>query len=144
MLWKAAVDGVVGLMFFPLELIRQIKKKIDRNVNILKKNRKHSKNYSNNSIITFSVVVAVVLVLYQNLSLSLCLCLCLSLSLSRAHGLCPVGWGCRINRLYLCRGIRTLLLQRVSCIWHKTVMLELWGKQSTSLLVHSDWSGIIW
>ena len=29
---------------------------------------------------------------------------------------CPVSWGCRIQRLLLCRGVR--LPQRVSWIWH--------------------------
>ena len=29
---------------------------------------------------------------------------------------CPVGWGCRIHRLLLCRGVRTS--QRLSWIWH--------------------------
>ena len=29
---------------------------------------------------------------------------------------CPVGWGCRIHRLLLCRGVRPP--QRVSWIWH--------------------------
>ena len=29
---------------------------------------------------------------------------------------CPVGWGCRIHQLYLCRGVR--FLQQVSWIWH--------------------------
>ena len=31
----------------------------------------------------------------------------------------PVGWGCRIHQLHLCRGER--LLQRVSCLWHSTI-----------------------
>ena len=31
---------------------------------------------------------------------------------------CPVGWGCRIHRLHLRRGIRPPHYQRVSCIWH--------------------------
>ena len=30
---------------------------------------------------------------------------------------CPVGWGCRIHRLLLCRGVRPPP-QRVSWIWH--------------------------
>ena len=32
---------------------------------------------------------------------------------------CPVGWGCRIYRLLLCRGVRPP--QRVSWIWHETI-----------------------
>ena len=45
-----------------------------------------------------------------------------SLSLSPSTVVCtplyigPVGWGCRIHPLYLCRGVR--LPQRVSWIWH--------------------------
>ena len=31
--------------------------------------------------------------------------------------LCPAGWGSRIRRLHLCRGVRALL-QQVSLIWH--------------------------
>ena len=32
---------------------------------------------------------------------------------------CPIGWGCTIHRLLLCRGVR--LPQRASKIWHQTV-----------------------
>ena len=46
----------------------------------------------------------------------------------------PVGWGCRIHRLHLCRGVRPL--PWVS--WNDTkqsdevpVMLEIWGMWST-------------
>ena len=31
---------------------------------------------------------------------------------------CPVGWGCWIHRLLLCRGVRTPPPQRVSWLWH--------------------------
>ena len=49
---------------------------------------------------------------------------------------CPVGWGRRIHRLLLCRGIRPPLNE---CPRYDTkqsddevpVMLELWGMQST-------------
>ena len=51
----------------------------------------------------------------------------------------PVGWGCRIHWLHLCRGVR--LPQRMS--WYDTkqsdgeapVMLELWGMWSTPSLL---------
>ena len=51
---------------------------------------------------------------------------------------CPVGWGCRIHRLYLCRGIRTIK----ECPWYDTKqsdgdvpgMLELCGMWSTPSL----------
>ena len=51
---------------------------------------------------------------------------------------CPVGWGCRILQLLLCRGVRP----PNECPGYDTkqsdgevpVMLELWGMQSTPLL----------
>ena len=51
---------------------------------------------------------------------------------------CPIGWGCRIYRLHLCRGVKKK--QWVS--WYDTkqsdgevpVMLELWGMQGTPSL----------
>ena len=51
---------------------------------------------------------------------------------------CPVGWGCKIHQLLLCRGVKHL--QGVS--WYDTkqsdgevpVILELWGMQSTPSL----------
>ena len=64
---------------------------------------------------------------------------------------CPVGWGCRIHRLHLCRGVRPHP-QRVS--WYDTkqsdgevpAMLELWGMRSTSslpLLPGSLWPSMV-
>ena len=52
---------------------------------------------------------------------------------------CPVGWGCRIDRLLLCRGVRP---PPNECPRYDTkqsdgevpVMLELWGMRSTFLL----------
>ena len=49
---------------------------------------------------------------------------------------CPVGWGCRIHRLLLCRGVRP---PPNECPGYDTkqsdvevpAMLELWGMQST-------------
>ena len=51
---------------------------------------------------------------------------------------CQVGWGCRINRLHLCRGgippnESPIYVSRQSD-GGVPVMLELWGMQSTSLL----------
>ena len=51
---------------------------------------------------------------------------------------CPVGWGCRIDWLLPCRGVR----QPNECPWYYTkqydgevpVMLEIWGMQSTHSL----------
>ena len=51
---------------------------------------------------------------------------------------CPVGWGCRIHRLHLCRGVRP----PNECPGYDTkqsdgevpVMLGLWGMQSTPSL----------
>ena len=50
---------------------------------------------------------------------------------------CPVGWGCRIHRLLLCRGVRPPWVS-----WYDTkqsddevpAMLELWGMKSIPLL----------
>ena len=52
---------------------------------------------------------------------------------------CPVGWGCRIHRLLLCRGVRPTPNE---CPGYDTkqsdgevpVMLELWGMRSTPSL----------
>ena len=63
---------------------------------------------------------------------------------------CRVGWGCRIHRRHLCRGVR--LSQRVS--WYDTkqfdgeasVMLELWLMWSTPLwplLPCPLWPGVV-
>ena len=62
---------------------------------------------------------------------------------------CPVGWGCRIHWLHLCRGIRP----RKWASWYDTkqsdgevpVMLGLWRIRSTSslsLLPGPLWSGV--
>ena len=53
---------------------------------------------------------------------------------------CPVGWGCRIHLLFLCRGVRPP--QKNECSGYDTkqsngevpVMMELWGMWSTSSL----------
>ena len=52
---------------------------------------------------------------------------------------CPVGWGCRIHRLLLCRGVRPPLNE---CPGYDTkqsecevpAVLELWGMRSTPSL----------
>ena len=63
---------------------------------------------------------------------------------------CPVGWGCRIHRLLLCRGVRPP--QRVSCYDAKQsdgevpAMLELWGVRSTPSLPSLPgplWPGVV-
>ena len=51
---------------------------------------------------------------------------------------CPVGWGCRIRRLHLCRGVRPPNERpgyntKPSDI-EVSVMLELWGMRSTPSL----------
>ena len=32
--------------------------------------------------------------------------------------ICPVGWGCRIYQLHLCRGVRPPPPTCISCLWH--------------------------
>ena len=65
---------------------------------------------------------------------------------------CPVGWGCRIHRLLLCRGGKTPTPQRVS--WYDTkqsdgevpAVLELWGMRSTHSLPSLPgplWPGVV-
>ena len=39
--------------------------------------------------------------------------------ISKIH--CTLGWGYRIHRLHICRGIRPFSFQRVSWIWHRTI-----------------------
>ena len=67
----------------------------------------------------------------------------------KAH--CPVGWGCKIHQLRLCRGVRPLFHE---CPEYDTkqsdgevpVMLELWGMQSTPslpLLPGPLWLGMV-
>ena len=60
----------------------------------------------------------------------------------------PVGWGCRIRRLILCRGVRSY--PQNACPVYDTkqsdgevpVMIDLWGMQSTSLL--PSLPGLLW
>ena len=63
---------------------------------------------------------------------------------------CPVGWGCRIHRLLLCRGVK--LPQRM--FWYDIkqpdgevpAMLELWGMRSTPSLPSLPgplWPGVV-
>ena len=69
----------------------------------------------------------------------------------QASGSCPVGWGYRIHRLYLCRGVKPL---PDKCPRYDTkqsddevpVMLELWemrGTPSLPLLPGSLWPGVV-
>ena len=64
---------------------------------------------------------------------------------------CPVGWGCRIHRLLLCRGVRP---PHNECPGFDTkqsdgeapAMLELWGMRSTpslQLLPGPLWPGVV-
>ena len=64
---------------------------------------------------------------------------------------CPVGWGCRIHRLLLCRGVRP---PPNECPDNDTkhsdgevpAMLELWGMRSTPslpLLPGPLWLGVV-
>ena len=65
---------------------------------------------------------------------------------------CPVGWGCRIHRLLLCRGVRPHP-QRESWIYDTKqsdgevpAMLELWGMRSTPSLPSLPgplWPGVV-
>ena len=53
---------------------------------------------------------------------------------------CPVGWGCRIHRVHLCRGVRPYPNECPGYDIKKSdgevpVMLELWGTQSPSSLL---------
>ena len=67
------------------------------------------------------------------------------------HHYCPVGWGCRIHRLLLCRGI-SLLHPTNECPRYDTkqsdgevpVMLVLWGMQSTPFIVIAPKSTLAW
>ena len=63
---------------------------------------------------------------------------------------CPIGWGCRIHRLHLCRGVRLLN----ECLGYDTkqsdgvvsVMLGLWWIRSTPsllLLPGPLWPGVV-
>ena len=48
---------------------------------------------------------------------------------------CPVGWGCRIHRLLLCRGVRPP--PRVSWIWHYTIWW--WGSSNAGALGNAEY-----
>ena len=58
---------------------------------------------------------------------------------------CPVGWGCRIHRLLLCRGVRPP--PNTTSVLNITLnhLMELWGMWSTSslsLLPGPLWPGV--
>ena len=63
----------------------------------------------------------------------------------------PVGWGCRIHQLYLCRGVRHPLNKYPGYGTKQSdgealVMLELWGMQCTLLLPSLPcplWLGVV-
>ena len=65
---------------------------------------------------------------------------------------CPVGWGCRIYRLLLCRRVRTLPTNECPVYDTKQsdnevpVMRELWGMQSIPSLLSLPgplWPGVV-
>ena len=64
---------------------------------------------------------------------------------------CPVGWGCRIHRLLLCRGVRpppmsVLDLTLNNLYGEVPVILELWGIRCTPsllLLPGPLWPGMV-
>ena len=71
--------------------------------------------------------------------------------IKRSSYSCPVGRGCRIHRLQLCRGVRP---SPNECPGYNTnqsngevpVILELWGMRSTPLLPSlpgSLWPGVV-
>ena len=67
-----------------------------------------------------------------------------NLPCSLTYSLCPVGWGCRINRLFLHRGVR--YPQWMSWYDIKLSDSEVWGMWSTPwlpLLSGSLWSGVV-
>ena len=70
---------------------------------------------------SLSIILQLSSSLFLSFSLYPFLFLFLSLSIS-----CPVGWGCRIYRLHLCRGIRPPP--------HPTSVLGWWGSRDTGAL----------
>ena len=48
---------------------------------------------------------------------------------------CPIGWGCRIHRLHLCREVK-LPPQKVSWIWHQTIWR--WGSSNAGALRNAE------
>ena len=84
----------------------------------------------------------------SNWTLLLCACLCIHQKVCNLmiknififlYNLCPVGWGCRIHRLLLCRGVRpptneSPVYDTKQSDGEVPAMLELWGIRSTPLL----------
>ena len=74
-----------------------------------------------------------------------------TLKIRFAHSSCPVGWGCRIHQLHLCRGLRPPLNESPEYDTKQSdgevsVMLELWGMRSTTLLPLLSgplWPGVV-
>ena len=69
-----------------------------------------SNDYTMNAFLSFSLSLSLSLYIYIYIYIYICVCVC-----------CPVGWGCRIHWLLLCRLVRPPPPQRVSWIWHKTI-----------------------
>ena len=53
--------------------------------------------------------------------------------------ICPVGWGFRIHRLHICKGVR--LPQRVSWIWHKAIWW--WCSSNAGALGNAEYSSLL-
>ena len=84
--------------------------------------------------------------------LSIYLCQLFNLSFSSFSLPCPVGWGCRIYQLHLCRGVRNHLPKKYPGYDFKQsdgevlVMLELWGIRGTPSLPSLPrplWPGVV-
>ena len=61
---------------------------------------------------------------------------------------CPVGWGCRIYLLHLCRGVRLSVLDMTlnNSDGDVPVMLQIWGMLNTPLLPSLPgplWPGVV-
>ena len=113
--------------------------------------RLFASNLTSSSLVNFSVFHLFLLVSFSNISTSFFLIFFLYFLLffltflfhSFRISSIPVGWACRIQRLYLCRGARPFP-QRVPWIWHWT--MELWGAWRTpslTLVPGLSWPGVV-
>ena len=99
--------------------------------------------FSSSNIIYIHIYMCVCVCVCVCASVCVCVRVCIMRVTRMSPPCCPVS-GCKIHRLYLCKGIRT----RVS--WYDTkqsdgkvsVMLKLWGMRSTSSL--PSLSGPLW
>ena len=99
--------------------------------------------------------------IYIYISISVCMYVCMyqskyfysyvCIDLSIFESICPVGWGCRIHWLHLCRGVRPHLNERPGYDTKQSdgevpVVLEIWGMRSTPslpLLPGPLWPGVV-